>query len=113
MIKAIGWIIKDFFDDIKWVVRVIKGEEKPQLNKEMWREFSLVNTLKACWTWYLLIFAAFFAGMFIAQQSAANLCNEYVNEELLPAIYEHYAIVPAEYPEIMPSKDFAMPVNKS
>jgi len=113
MIKAIKWIIQDSVDDVKWIIKVLKGEEKPHLNKGEWKKFSLVNTLKACWTWYLLIFAAFFSGMFFGQQNAAQMCNEYVSETLLPEIYEHYAIVPAQYKEISPILNFTFEINKS
>lgn len=90
---AVKWIFNDFKGDFIFLFNVFTGKQKPELNVDNIKNFNLVNMLKECWIWYLLIFAALFCGMFFQAQNQATACNEYVQEKLMPAIYEHYGIV--------------------
>lgn len=94
LIAAIVWIFQDLKEDFLFLFGLITGKRKASLNKEELAKFNLVNMLKASWTWYLLIFAALFCGMFLQAQQESNLCNEFIQEELLPSVYEHYGITP-------------------
>lgn len=91
---AVKWIYKDFKTDFIFLFNLFTGKEKPKLNLEGIKNFNLVNMLKECWTWYLLIFAALFCGMFLQAQDQATACNEYVQEKVMPALYEHYGVFP-------------------
>ena len=83
--KLLKWLINDFKTDYYFLRDVCKGKiDLEKRFKEIFNKENIIDGLKMCWIWFIIVILAFCCGYYVSQKSCQSNCNQFIYDNIVP-----------------------------